>query len=227
MTDQRPKNYSGPLDPTAIAEGINAANRNAQRLVTDARILLDAGRYPSAAALATLAIEESGKAPILRAVAVTRPPDKLRREWHRYRDHRSKNGAWIMPALVAKGARQLGHFRDLVERDAEHTAMLNSIKQIGLYTDCYENAHWSEPAKVVDGGLATELVKIAEIMCRGKSVDPREIELWIEHLGPVWETSEMGNALLRWAAAMHEEGLTDDPPEDFARFVFGDIAARS
>jgi AbiV family abortive infection protein len=42
---------------------MNAAARNAARLVSDAEILLGAKRYPSAAALAVLAIEESGKLP--------------------------------------------------------------------------------------------------------------------------------------------------------------------
>jgi AbiV family abortive infection protein len=214
----RPSEYNGPLTPAAVAAGINAANANSRRLAADARIPLDAGRYPSAAALAALAIEESGKPSILRGLAVARSPDKLRPEWRRYRDHRSKNGSWIMPSLVAQGARQLHHFRGLVEREAEHTAFLNTIKQLGIYTDCYGDVHWSEPAEVLDQELARSLVAIAETLCgKRKDVLPREIELWVEHLGPAWETPEMPQALLRWATAMHREGLTDDPPENFAR----------
>ena len=53
--------YRGSLDPAAVAKGMNAANRNARRLVADAKLLLDGERYPSAAALAALAIEESGQ----------------------------------------------------------------------------------------------------------------------------------------------------------------------
>jgi AbiV family abortive infection protein len=223
--DRCPKDYSGPLAPEAVAKGINAANRNAQRLAADARILLDAERFPSAAAVAALAIEESGKTSILRGLALAKSRDKLRSEWRRYRDHRSKNGAWIMPALVAQGGRQLGDFRDVVERDGEHTALLNSIKQIALYADCYGDAHWSEPGEVVDRELARSLVAIAEILCARKQVTHREIELWVEHLGPVWETPEMPAALLRWASAMYREGLTDSPPETFARFVFGEVGA--
>jgi AbiV family abortive infection protein len=67
---QREKGYSGPLDALKVAEGINAANRNAQRLATDARILLDVKRYPTAAALAALSIEEGGKSSILRGLAL-------------------------------------------------------------------------------------------------------------------------------------------------------------
>jgi AbiV family abortive infection protein len=217
--------YRGSLDAAAVAEGMNAANRNARRLVSDAKLLLEADRYPSAAALAALAIEESGKVSILRGLAVATSPEELRAQWRAYRDHRSKNGAWILPTLAAEGARYLHQLSATTSRDAEHTAILNSLKQVGLYTDCYGNAHWSEPKQIIDGSLARTLVGIAELLAKEKIVIPREIELWIEHLSPVWNTSEMPHALLRWATAMQREGLSDTVPEDFARFVLGNIAS--
>jgi AbiV family abortive infection protein len=218
--------YRGSLDPAAVAEGMNAANRNARRLVADAKLLLEAERYPSAAAVAALAIEESGKVSILRALAVAKSPEELRAEWRRYRDHRSKNGAWILPELAAQGASQLHHLGKTVERDAEHTATLNSLKQVGFYTDCYgSNAHWSEPKDIIEGSLARILVGIAELLSKEKIVSPREIELWVQHLSPVWNTSEMPHALLRWATALHLEGLSNTVPEEFARFVLGGLEA--
>jgi hypothetical protein len=118
------------------------------------------------------------------------------------------------------------HLAEMVERDAEHTAILNSLKQVGLYTDCYgSNAHWSEPKEIIDSTLARTLVGTAELLSKEKIVSPREIELWVEHLSPVWNTPEMPHALLRWATALHREGLSDTAPEDFARFVLGDIAS--
>jgi AbiV family abortive infection protein len=86
---------------------MNAAIRNAQRLADDAGLLLNAARLPSAAAMATLSIEESGKQSILRELATVTSPDELKAAWRRYRDHRSKNGSWILPHLVYHGARQL------------------------------------------------------------------------------------------------------------------------
>ena len=56
-----PPRFRGRLSPKQVAVGMNAAARNAARLVSDAEILLEAKRYPSAAALAVLAIEESGE----------------------------------------------------------------------------------------------------------------------------------------------------------------------
>ena len=61
--------YKGKLDPEQIAQGMNAARRNAQRLADDAKLLLSAKRYPTAASLAILSIEESGKVSILRGIA--------------------------------------------------------------------------------------------------------------------------------------------------------------
>ena len=51
----------GRLTLDQIAEGMNAASKNAIRLVEDAQVLLAAERYPSALALAILAIEEARK----------------------------------------------------------------------------------------------------------------------------------------------------------------------
>jgi AbiV family abortive infection protein len=135
----RPQEYRGPLTAAEIAEGMNAARRNAKRLATDARILLDAERLPTAAAIAALSIEESGKISILRGFAIATTPDAIKTAWQQFRDHRSKNGAWILPDLVNAGAKHLFELRPTVNRNGEHTALLNSLKQLGFYTDCYGN----------------------------------------------------------------------------------------
>jgi len=221
----RPEEYRGPLTLAEATAGMNAALRNAQLLLADAKLLLNAERYPTATALAALSIEESGKVSILRGLVLETTPDGLRKQWGRYRDHRSKNGAWIMPDLVAKGARLLHELSEVVNRDGEHTAILNTVKQIGFYTDCYTKGYWSEPEKVIEVGLARSVVQIAEIMAAKETVTEREIELWVEFLGPVWRTPEMPFALLRWATAMHTEGLSTISPGRYAQFVFGEVTA--
>lgn len=202
---------------------MNAAARNARRLASDATILLDAGRFPTAASLAALAIEEAGKVSILRGLAVVRDEKKLRGAWRDYRSHRAKNGAWILPALAAAGTRRLDQLRPVVERNGDHNSLLDSVKLLGLYTDCYgEERNWSEPANVIGEELARQLVRTAEIMAPKREVTIRELELWAEHLGPAWMTDEMPHALLRWHAAMVREGLTDTSIEEMEAFVFGD-----
>ena len=67
--------YSGRLTASEIAAGMNAARRNAQRLCSDASLLLEQERYPSAAALAVLSIEEAGKTSTLQALSFLQPPE--------------------------------------------------------------------------------------------------------------------------------------------------------
>ena len=69
MTKNKSANYSGELSAAKITHGMNAARRNARRLADDAKLLLDAGRYPTAASIAALSIEESGKISVLRRLA--------------------------------------------------------------------------------------------------------------------------------------------------------------
>jgi AbiV family abortive infection protein len=218
----RPEEYRGYLTPQQAVMGMNAAIRNAQRLLFDAKLLHEAGRHPTAAVLSILSIEESGKVPILRHLLGTHDSQELVKEWRRYRDHRSKNGAWIVPQLVGQGARKLHEFAETINREADHTILLNVIKQIGLYTDCFEKTHWSEPNEVIDSDLAKSLIKIAEILAPKKEITLREIELWAKIVAPKRKTKDLPDALLEWATILYSEGLSDKSPEEYAKFVFGE-----
>ena len=142
--------YVGTLSASEISEGMNVAIRNARRLASDAKILLEASRHPTAASVATLSIEEAGKVSILRSLVTARDNKEIKSIWREYRSHRAKNTMWILPDLAAKGAHQLMHLGEAVDKDGEHTAVLDAVKQIGFYTDCYGDRHWSMPSEVVD-----------------------------------------------------------------------------
>lgn len=215
----RPENYCGSLSPEKVASGINAVLKNARLLVEDAQLLFDNGRYSTAASLAALAIEESGKVSILRALCLERDEVCLKGEWKRFRDHRSKNGMWILPALVAQGVRKLNKLAQTVDRNAEHTELLNSIKQIGFYVDCYGDAHWSEPSKIIDKDLAEMLLKTASIFANDHYCSIKEVELWIEYMRPAWKTTDMPTALINWIDAMRQEGLSYITPDEMANFI--------
>jgi AbiV family abortive infection protein len=212
QTDQRrgrPQEYSGPLTAAQITAGMNAARKNAARLATDARLLLDAKRVPTAVALTALSIEESGKVSLLREFAIIQDDADLKQKWRRYRDHRSKNGKWILLDLVRDGARHLDALALTIERESEHTALLNSLKQLGLYTDWCGSAHWSEPDQVFSGdqaALGPYLVQLAELLVPKRETTVREIDLWIEHVKPVWGTPEMRFAVVRFQAALLQRG---------------------
>ena len=125
--------------------------------------------------------------------------------------------------MVAGGARDLESLRLATQSDAEHTALLNNVKQIGLYSDCLGNVHWSEPDKVIDRGLAQMLVNIADLFARKEAITPEEIELWIAHLGPAYGAplETMKEALLNWCRAMNEAGLLKEDETDVKEFVMG------
>lgn len=211
MGKSKLKQYKGRLDASEIAQGINAAMVNARRLAGDAAILLKEKRYPSAVTLAILSIEESGKASILRELALTKNRDETREVWKSYRSHTKKNSMWILPEMVAKGARKLEDFREMVDDESEHMFVLERLKQVGFYTDCLSKGQWSLPEQVIDSEFAEGIVGIAALSARDREVTTREIDLWIKHLKPVWsgEISLMKQALHSWFVEMQEEGLME------------------
>ena len=215
--------YKGRLDSKQITDGINAARQNALRLVEDGQLLFKAGSYPTAAALAVLSIEESGKEPILRRLATVTSNDELISLWREYRSHTSKNVMWLLPQLVLEGARRLDDFRELFNSNAEHPYVLDNIKQISFYTDCLGKAHWSKPSMVIDKELAEMLLQIARLFVKDREMEVKEIELWIKHMGKVKDDDYISQkeALMHWYAEMIELGLTpkESKFEDFVKWL--------
>jgi AbiV family abortive infection protein len=214
------QSYGGELTPADIAQGIAAAQANANRLIADARILVDAGRFPSAAALAILAIEERGKVIILKRMAIV-PADKLKETWRDYRSHRAKNAAWAMPILLAEGARTMKDFAPLVDKKADHAAMLDVLKQVAFYTDCVGEKHWSNPEEVIESDLAKVLIEVAERMLGDRPVTAQEVELWREIVAPHYAKPEMAEAVIRCETALKEAGLRDTSIEGLRAFMEG------
>jgi len=214
--------YKGRLTPSQVADGINAARRNAKRLVDDAESLLKAGSFPTAASLAALAIEEAGKVSILRSLALARNEAEAIDAWRDYRSHTRKNVTWLIGELAAKGARMLDDFAPLFDPESDHPHLLDQIKQLGFYTDCLEKAHWSDPSRVIDESLAQSLVFTAKILSTGdNTVTPKEIELWIRHVGPVWKRhpSWMKKALENWYEDMQAAGLAPSGANQMTEFI--------
>lgn len=66
------KQWKNTLNESEIVDGMNFAQQNANRLLSDAEKLFEFESYPSAYSIAVLAIEEAGKITILRKLAVAR-----------------------------------------------------------------------------------------------------------------------------------------------------------
>ena len=199
--------------------------RQARRVATDARLLLNQKRLPSACALAVLAIEEAGKASVLRSIALAENDADLKHAWREYRSHTSKNRLWPIIEYVMKGARKLEDFAPLLDEDSEHPQLLDQVKQISFYTDCLAKAHWSVPEEVIDEGLASVLVLTSELLGKGEDVSTREIELWIKHLSPVWrQTDEVREkGVCDWYSAMQAEGLRPPGNNSMQKFILEGI----
>lgn len=214
--------YKGRLSAKQTADGMNAAIMNARRLAKDARIMFENKSFPTATSLAILSIEESGKVSILRSLLLARNDSDLRQDWKEYRTHTYKNRIWILPDLVLGGrARSLDDFRVIFEDSSEHPYVIDQLKQLGLYTDCLGEAHWAIPAEVIDESTSDAIVRAAEFLVDKKEITERELELWIEHIGPVWkkDNSWMKQGLVNWYSAMQREGLIEAGENKMTEFV--------
>jgi AbiV family abortive infection protein len=210
--------YRGELTAEMAARGIAAAKRNAERLLKDANHLFEAGSYATACSLAILSIEESGKVSILREIFAA-PTDQARKDaWRRYRDHKSKNAQWILMDLFRKGARKLAELKSIFDPKSAHPLLMDQIKQLGIYTDCFSSRSWSEPEKVIDENITGETLLVAAVLLPKDEVTTRELELWKAHVGPVWGTPAMFDASLEFHRALIAEGLSEKRIEDYERF---------
>ncbi|SBS29071.1 hypothetical protein MAQ5080_01279 [Marinomonas aquimarina] len=217
------KQWKNTLSAKEICDGMNYAQENAIRLLHDAETLFDIGSYPTAHSLAILAIEEAGKVSILRGLAVARDGKDVKDSWKAYRTHTQKNVLYSFPFLVAQGHEKLSEFSELFSEANEMPALLDDLKQIGFYTDCLGEKHWSVPSQIIDHVAAANLLKVARILCTGRKYETKEIELWIKHMKPVWKSSmsDMKQAQKAWFSEMVDEGLTKEEAISFDEFIGG------
>ncbi len=181
--------------------------------------MLEAKRYPSACSLAILSIEEAGKFPILRQLACAKNKNAANVAWRAFNNHREKNAHWIFADEARKGAKTLLEFNKLYDRASNHPTILDTLKQIGLYVDCYGDAHWSAPEDVIDETIAKTAVRTSGVMLPKKEVTAREIELWVLHLGQDWNNRIAVEKYLAFEKAMIAEGLSEHSLEDVERFL--------
>ena len=205
------------------AEGISLARKNAARLIADAELLLESARNPSASALAILAIEELGKVQIIKRIALhSDDPKQLKEAWQEYRSHRAKNVMWILPKLASEGAATMLELKQATDIDGEHTEMLDRVKQLSFYTDCFTDmARWSEPGAAVDTPFAPAIIATAKLLNREAETSVRELELWVECVAPHYAKPTMGDAILVFQQRLFDEGLSTTTPEALQAFMRG------
>ncbi|WP_437412942.1 hypothetical protein [Sinorhizobium meliloti] len=100
--------------------------------------------------------------------------------------------------------------------------MLDSVKQLSFYTDCFNDApRWSEPTDAVDPKLADAILATARMLNREKATTTRELELWATIVGPHYDRPTMIDALLEFQKQVFSEGLSATSPEAMEAFVKG------
>jgi AbiV family abortive infection protein len=178
--------WRGRLTPAWAANGINAATRNAKRLLADAQKLFQAGSYPSALSLAILAIEEAGKRGVIERILLAKTDQQLKEHWREYTSHTAKNNAWVVPSLVKAGAKHVDDFRILADKDSPHPYLLDDFKMWGFYTDC-RGSQWTEPATTITPEIAFEVLHLAnKAIANTRDVTTEQMDAYVKHLSPVW-----------------------------------------
>ena len=176
----------------------------------------------SASALAILAIEELGKVQVIKSIALENESAGLKKAWKDYRSHRAKNVQWIIPKLAAEGVRTLMQLRAAGYSNGEHTALLDTVKQLAFYTDCFNvSPRWSEPINAVDPKFAEAILSTAQFLNHENETTVRELELWSTIVGPHNDKPTMVDALLRFQSQIYAEGLSPTSPAAIEAFVRG------
>lgn len=207
----RIEHFIGRLSPKMIAEGCYLAMENAARLAKDARGLFNEGSYQSAAALATLSIEESGKVHVLEHLALAADDEKEAKAiWRRFRKHTDKNIFWSFS--LEKGQGLIDALEKHFSKDIQQPQLLETLKQLSLYTDCVGSGRWMSPCQIAEDIIkrfAEGLVKIAELHSSIHHRTVREIEILIECVKPVKHQPKevIEYAMAEYMRKLQQEGL--------------------
>jgi len=181
----KPNPYKGALTPISASNGIVSAKENAKRLLEDAEVFFGKERYPSACALACLAIEEMSKPAIIRKILLASSSEELCRGWKLFTSHHNKAAPWIVPHLIAKNPETYEHFVETFMRQRD-PVLLDSIKQISIYSGCYGNCHWSNPCDVIEKDVANGVFSSARILAfsgQASRLDSEDgLKLWQAHM---------------------------------------------
>lgn len=151
----------GALSTEKVAEGVNAALRNAQELYDEAKILFDQGRFARAASLAILSVEEAGKVFLLPLLLTTSDKKQLRLIWKGFRHHKHKNAHVHLQMTKGVPTPTTRHAIAAGKSIETWSDGLEDYKQIGFYSDCTSTADWGIPSETIKKEGAELMMKFA------------------------------------------------------------------
>jgi AbiV family abortive infection protein len=201
--------FKGRLSAGSAIKGVQLLQENAVRLTEDAKILLLAKRYPSAAMLAVMALDELSRFfhPLIFTALHT--PKQLADGWKQFRCNRSsfpwsvfqRRIDWLVPGAMS---------------DQELNDMLSFIRALGSRADYIEPGLWLDPKELISAELAASIVGTAELFCKN-TVKPRTMEIWMEAVGSLPRNASVETALKKYQAMLESEGFAEEAQAvDFA-----------
>jgi AbiV family abortive infection protein len=168
--------YIGALTAREIAMGIIAAQKNARRLLADARHLIENRSFASAAALAVTAIDERGKVLILRRFAVLTDSAELALNWKEFRSNHARDSGWGQAA----GKPPANGVETEIDPDIARTASLDLVKHVSLFTDFLAERNWRIPQEQISEKLTLSIFQAATTMWGDTIVTEQEISMWMD-----------------------------------------------
>jgi hypothetical protein len=189
-----PQRRYGPLSTEAAEQGIAALKENAQRLARDAKILLQARRYASAALLATIALVEFSRISALLALPSARPDGERRHAWDRFND-----GVPEFPWSICHGGTP-------AMNDVQTNEMLSFVGAIGERVEHVEPGIWLQPSKIIGRPMASALVELALTFC-ANPVDPAPLRVWMDVVASCPDDADEDELFRRFRTALRAQGL--------------------
>ncbi len=193
-----------------------AAARNVLGLLQDAETLAGSGSVARAYSLAALAVEESGKAVCLVALAVlpkrlrTRAPVGRMLEWHQLKQVGGLLVAAVPidpPGLAAKlagmPAAQATQILSTLSASAEEA---DRLKRRGLYVDMDHAGRVCEPSEITSTEFASQLARARQAAASAALVLGPEVQARLAN--PPAEVIELASALV---TALTQAGNTRTP----------------
>jgi AbiV family abortive infection protein len=138
-----------------------AAKANARDLISDAELLADAGRFPRAHALATLAHEEIGKAQLC-LLAVMLPESTPEEFWDAFTSHTGKLMRVIGFGRLTS-AEPIGPIAEYARTVQGESSSAHARKMRGLYVD-YENERILLPSQIKEKDARSQIGSAREAL---------------------------------------------------------------
>lgn len=185
----------GSLSAEKVAEGMNAAFRNAQELYDEAEILFKQGRFARAASLAVLSIEEVGKVFLLPLLLTMTNKKHLKLIWKGYRNHKNKNNHVHLQMIKGAPLPLTRHSIPPSQSIDRWSDGMEDLKQIGFYTDCTTTKEWGIPSDTIKEAHAAQVMNIASnSLTKYRGLDSFGsvpfLQIWSRHASGIMDMNE-------------------------------------